>query len=242
MCQVGFPGETFDEAVDTLAFLRDNMERAPFVSLAQFALERGAIIFQNPWNFGITVHPQPPDEDLSWMYRYTREDGIDSNDAALFFEEAEGALDRIFPDRDLFFKGGLGHAHTSLYTSRYPPETFIAWNRRPLRQPPPLEETMALRSARGLAIRAEDNGSLQAWSRLVISSLETPELTVAADGSVLLLLLAALDPVPFATLANWVLRLSGGQYSRGHAREMVQELYESGLLLAASGDRRAAAF
>jgi radical SAM superfamily enzyme YgiQ (UPF0313 family) len=242
MCQIGFPGETEDEAVDTLVFLRDNRERVPFVSLAQFALEQGSRIFQHPRRYGVMIHPRPPEEDLSWMYRYTRKDGIDSDKTSIFFEEVEATLDRIYPDRDLFFKGGLGHAHTSLYTRRYAPEVFISWNQRPHRHPGPLEENTALRSAKGLMIRPAGPSYPQDWTRLLISTLEVPELLAAADGSILLLLLAALEPVPLKVLREWLQYLSGDDYSPGEAGEMVHYLYEAGLLLGAEGDTRAVAF
>ncbi|MEW6659529.1 MAG: radical SAM protein [Thermodesulfobacteriota bacterium] len=241
MCQIGFPGETLDEAVDTLVFLRDNRDRVPFVSLAQFTLEQGAKIFQHPRRYGVMIHPLPPDEDLSWMYRYTREDGIDSDQTGIFFEEVESALDRNYPDRDLFFKGGLGHAHTSLYTRRYSPEEFISWNQRPHRRAGPLEETAALRSAKGLMIRPVGPISPKDWTRLIISSLEVPELSAAADGSILLLLLAALEPTPVKVLIDWVQYLSGNGYSASEAGEVLNFLYEAGLLLAAAGDARAVA-
>ena len=120
-------------------------------SLTQFSLERGSIVYQNPERFGVTIHPLPDLEDLAWTYAYTRTDGIDVNQTTQLFEEIEGALDQSYPDRDLFFKGGLGHAHTTLYTRRYAPETFCRWNEDLQRNSSTLENGMILRTSKGLS-------------------------------------------------------------------------------------------
>ncbi len=52
---VGFPGETEEEAQQTLSFLRDNANRVDFASIGSFSLERGSPIWDNPDTFGITV-------------------------------------------------------------------------------------------------------------------------------------------------------------------------------------------
>ncbi len=240
LCQVAFPGETREEAYQTLRFLQSANDRVSCVSLTQFALERGSKVFQNPAKFGVSLFPIPETEDLSWVYRYTHLDGTDTDAGVFRYEEIEAALDRSYPDRDLFFKGGLGHAHTSLYTRHYSAQQFLAWNLEPRRSGGHLEAHQRLRLPKGLMVR-QDGNSPQTWSKFTICSLEVPELLASIDGTGLLVLVAASGKCLPTDLVNWIQYLSDGQYSAVEAAEFVASFSEAGLLLNADNDARSVA-
>jgi hypothetical protein len=234
LCQIGLPGESVDEARETLRFLERSRDMVAFVSLSQFALERGSKIEQQPSSFGVRLRPVPAGLDLAWTYDYVRSDGIDVAQTSVQFDQIEAALDATYPDRDLFFKGGLGHAHTTLYTRRYSPAVFLDWNRHGLRSPKVFESVRTLRSARRLLVRAVDGNDGGNWSPVLVSSAEVPELMVKMDGRLLLVLLAGESGISVETLKSWVAFLFGGS----EAGEIVNMLYEAGMLLSLTGDSR----
>jgi len=239
LCQMGFPGETNEEAIETLRFLQDHSEQVAFVSLTQFVLEKGSGVFVKPESYGITVRENPNELDLSWMYRFDRADGVTPEDTTSLYEEVEARLDRIFPNRDLFFKGGLGHAHTTLYTGRYPPARFAEWNRSGFRKAAPLNWQTSLRTAERLSLFCKQTHPESGWSRYLASSGEVPELLVEVDGSLLALLVAALRPMSVDSLVQLIRVMSAGRFTMSEAEELVQQVFDVGFLLDATEDGRA---
>lgn len=240
MCQIGFPGETLDEALETVRFLHRCKDRVAFVSMTQFTLEDGSEVFRKPRQFGIEILANPEDEDLSWLRRFRQPAEPQTEEVEELFERVEASLDRSYPDRDLFFKGGLGHAHTTLYTARYPMGDFIRWNRKPLRVLGKSDGDVHLRAARGLSFRREetDSGHSTAWSHYLVSSAEVPETLVHIDGSLLLVLAAAVLPNDQAALSSLVHALSGHEFSAARAEELIDSLRDCGLLLDIGDDPR----
>jgi anaerobic magnesium-protoporphyrin IX monomethyl ester cyclase len=239
LCQIGFPGETAAEAWETVRFLERSRDLVSFVSLSQFALECGSQIHQQPSSFGVTLHPVPAWLDLAWTRDYTCTDGIDIGQTSVLFSELEEVLDGTYQDRDLFFKGGLGHAHTTLYTRAFPPGQFIDWNRRPCRGPEDFARVSAVRMPTRILIRRLDNDDSGTWSQVLISSAEVPELMVNLDGRLLLVLLAGSQEIPVPTVTRWVAYLLGDQSGdTEEARDVVKKLYDAGLFLSASEDAR----
>ena len=166
-------------------------------------------------------------EDLTWMHLYACESGMSSDEALNLHTEIETSLDEAYPDRDLFFKGGLGHAHTTLYTGRFAPNFFADLNRRGVR-----------RSGR-LGLQRVGEISHGGWSRYIVSSGEVPELLVRLEGAILLLFTAGVVPIPSGALVDLVEHLSGGNYHHDEAEELMHLLYEMGLFLDSVSDRRA---
>ncbi|NTW88106.1 MAG: radical SAM protein, partial [Desulfobulbaceae bacterium] len=234
MCQSGFPGETYAESLETVNFLKQEKDKVAFLSMVPYVLESGSDVFREPERFGIVVHENPPHEDLSWMYNYDGPDGRGVVENYAFFEKVEQSLDDSFPDRDLFFKGGLGHAHTSLYVRRYPFETFISWNERPCRVPGAFSEDKLLRTSSFMVITQNSgNRGTSGWSRFTLAVLETPEYLFTVDGSALLVLASCTTPRPARLIADWIRRLSWWVFSREESLAIVREFYENGLFLAA---------
>ena len=148
-------------------------------------------------------------------------------------------MDRFFPDRDLFFKGGLGHAHTTLYTGRYSPQDFLALNRGSIRQPRELGEDSLVVTSGNLSMLRLDEDTGGSWSTIIVSAADTPEFTMRLNGSLLLMMMGAITPVSAGRLAGSAITLAGGKLDRAEAFSLVRSLYEGGVLLAVSGDRRA---
>lgn len=170
---------------------------------------------------------------------YDSVDGRGVQENYAFFEQVERALDKNFPDRDLFFKGGLGHAHTSLYVRHYPFEQFIEWNEQSHRSSPTFNENLLLRTAPNMAIIPDTHAKhSRGWSRYKIALLEIPEHLFAVDGSALLVLASCTTPLSALSVANWIRRLSSQTFTQNEAMAMVREFYESGLFLAATEDAR----
>lgn len=242
LSQMGFPGETQAEAVETVRFLQGHGDEVAFVSLTQFVLEKGSGVHRQRDRYGITVRDNDADQDLSWMYRFDRSDGVMHEDTSALYEEIEVELDRSFPNRDLFFKGGLGHAHTTLYAGRYGPAQFAAWNRHGFRASPPLLRSTRLRPARRLSLLRQERAQEGEWSRYLVSSGEVPELLVEVDGSLLTLLAAAaLNPVSTGRLVQLVRAMSAGSVGAPEAEALVEQVYHAGFLIGVGSDSRAVA-
>jgi len=238
LCQVGFPGETSAESEETLRYLQEKKDLVAFVSLTEFTLEEGSKVFDNPASFGVSVLASPEDEDLSWLHWFTGMTG-NSQEGSRRLSRIEAALDETYPDRDLFFKGGLGHAHTTLYTRRYPPAFFSALNREPLRRPRSVSLPAVLRTAECLSLWRRGESRLPEWSSFAVSSAEVPELRAQLAGNALLVLAAASIPRRSRALVGLICRMSQGSYTEEEAEAVLDSFFRAGLLLDAARDERA---
>lgn len=232
MCQVGFPGETKKEALETFKYLRENAPFVSFISVTPFVLELGSKIFLEPEKYSISILHNSLSEDLSWMFRYKRSDGITVEDTYNLYTEIDNSLDKIYPDRDLFFKGGLGHAHTTLYSRHFGPETFLKWNiNGSFRDPISFREDLILRTSLELSIQYITSVSNSNWSSVIISAGEMPEYCLRFNTSILVILWMALQPVPAIKLINLALSLSYNTLNFEEAKEIIRTLYQGGFLL-----------
>lgn len=238
MCQIGFPEETKEESLSTAYYLKSVSNNVAFISIVPFVLEHGSIIYNNPDKYNIRILENPEDEDLSWMYNYAEHKGNTTTDNYDTYTEIEHILDSVFPDRDLFFKGGLGHAHTSLYTRKYPFKTFIDWNKKSFRDYGKLENKNKLRTAAGLSVKPEEILSNNKWNKFNICSAEVPEKISTIHGSALLLLAACIEPQTLDDIILWTKYLSGNQYTFQESKNIIKGLYEVGILLGTYDDNR----
>lgn len=241
LTQVAFPGETEAEADMTLDFLKHSADKVSFLSLTQFVLEEGSGVHQDPDRYEITVLPNDHDQDLSWMYHFTSATHAGSEEGITRYRRMESTLDQDYPDRDLFFKGGLGHAHTTLYTGRYGPADFLGWNRDRFRSSGgPVSNSSLVRAPAHISLHQirPPNGSQ--WSQFLISSGEVPEVFARIEGSLLLVLLAASGSKTVSDVADHITWASRGSITRDQSVEFIQELFAAGLLLETESDRRVA--
>jgi hypothetical protein len=135
MCFTGFPTESYEEALETLRFLRERRDGVAAFIVGEFDLTHGALVAQAPERFGIREIWQVDGDTLG---------------TALFFEEAapskreadlprlERALDDLAGEwllRRYPWAGSLSTAHTVLYYDRFGPGVFrdLARQREPRR-------------------------------------------------------------------------------------------------------------
>lgn len=84
----GFPGETREEAWDSVRFLEDNKEHVHSLGFGTFDLSRHTPVAKQPERFGVTAYVNP-EWDLALDYYYTVKDGLSVEEAEQVFEEFE---------------------------------------------------------------------------------------------------------------------------------------------------------
>ncbi len=96
LCMVGYPGETADDARETLAFLQRHIFRIAHFSLTPFLLVRGTPLFRDPAAHGLTLlpDPRPRHERIAFTWKA-------SGDALL----PRAECDRLVDEATRFFGG-----------------------------------------------------------------------------------------------------------------------------------------
>jgi hypothetical protein len=84
----GFPGETREEALDSINFLAKNKDIVHSVGFGTFDLSRHTPVAKNPEKWGVTPYINPQ-WDLALDYYYTVRDGLSIEEAERVFEEFE---------------------------------------------------------------------------------------------------------------------------------------------------------
>jgi radical SAM superfamily enzyme YgiQ (UPF0313 family) len=84
----GFPGETREEALDSIRFLEKNKDIVHSVGFGTFDLSRHTPVAKNPEKFGVTPYVNP-EWDLALDYYYTVREGLSVEEAERVFEEFE---------------------------------------------------------------------------------------------------------------------------------------------------------
>jgi anaerobic magnesium-protoporphyrin IX monomethyl ester cyclase len=84
----GFPGETREEAWDSVRFLEDNKDHVHSLGFGTFDLSRHTPVAKQPERFGVTAYVNP-EWDLALDYYYTVKDGLSVEEAEQVFEEFE---------------------------------------------------------------------------------------------------------------------------------------------------------
>jgi radical SAM superfamily enzyme YgiQ (UPF0313 family) len=84
----GFPGETREEALDSIQFLAKNKDIVHSVGFGTFDLSRHTPVAKNPEKWGVTAYINP-EWDLALDYYYTVRDGLSIEEAERVFEEFE---------------------------------------------------------------------------------------------------------------------------------------------------------
>jgi anaerobic magnesium-protoporphyrin IX monomethyl ester cyclase len=111
----GFPGETEQDARETIRFFKANRHAVHSVCTGTFLLERHAAVAADPDRYGIARLIEPrPERDLAYYYDYEVSSGISSERA----EQIEAAFIDSLPDKDapqLYFHD----IYRFLYASRF---------------------------------------------------------------------------------------------------------------------------
>jgi hypothetical protein len=84
----GFPGETRNEAYDSIRFLEDNHDLVHSVGFGTFDLSRHTPVAKYPDKFGVTPYINP-EWDLALDYYFTVREGLSVEEAERVFEEFE---------------------------------------------------------------------------------------------------------------------------------------------------------
>jgi anaerobic magnesium-protoporphyrin IX monomethyl ester cyclase len=84
MLFIGFPGETREEADETLRFLLEHRPFIRHIAATRFILEHQAPVYRRAAEFGIDPVPNPPEEDLKTFSEYGHEAGLGREEAAAF--------------------------------------------------------------------------------------------------------------------------------------------------------------
>jgi hypothetical protein len=84
----GFPGETREEARESVRFLEDHRELVHSLGFGTFDLSRHTPVAKNPERFGVTPYINP-EWDLALDYYYTVKEGLSVEEAEQVFEEFE---------------------------------------------------------------------------------------------------------------------------------------------------------
>ena len=118
----GFPTETRDEAMDTINFLKDNIENIHSFGPGVFLLNRDSSVFQYPEKYSITKIISDPDSDLAMNLDFeinvgmSREEAIELNNKCI--KMAEEAFESIK------LWGIMPREHFLLYLDRYGKEAL----------------------------------------------------------------------------------------------------------------------
>ena len=84
----GFPGETRNEALDSIRFLEDHRDLVHSIGFGTFDLSRHTPVAKHPEQFGVTAYKNP-EWDLALDYYYTVKEGLSVEEAERLFEEFE---------------------------------------------------------------------------------------------------------------------------------------------------------
>lgn len=84
----GFPGETREEALDSVRFLEDNKDLVHSVGFGTFDLSKHTPVAKNPERWGVTAYKNP-EWDLALDYYFTVKEGLSVEEAERVFEEFE---------------------------------------------------------------------------------------------------------------------------------------------------------
>lgn len=84
----GFPGETREEALDSIRFLAKNKDIVHSVGFGTFDLSRHTPVAKHPEKWGVTPYINP-EWDLALDYYYTVKQGLSIEEAEQVFEEFE---------------------------------------------------------------------------------------------------------------------------------------------------------
>lgn len=92
----GFPGETLDEARQTMRFVREHRHVIHSVLPSRFSLDRLSPVCESPAAFGVEIQPSSTD-DLPLFHDYRTLSGLQHAEAERLRDEFEAETIRFFP-------------------------------------------------------------------------------------------------------------------------------------------------
>ncbi len=113
---MGFPGESRDEALETVEFLRANKDIIGSFNIASFLLNKGADAVRFPEKYGITDINAGPNPDFSLAYDYRVSSGLSGDEA---FEMSGIYRDKVIAEYDGNDVFKLDYEEILLYLSHF---------------------------------------------------------------------------------------------------------------------------
>lgn len=111
----GFPGESLEDANESVKFLSDHRDKWTFGGLGEFVLTKGAIVAKEPDKFGVTDVGPADTDDIARILEWKQDLPDVNGDGALAI--AKGLLD--VTDFGRPWMGGLDSPHTLFYHDRF---------------------------------------------------------------------------------------------------------------------------
>jgi radical SAM superfamily enzyme YgiQ (UPF0313 family) len=102
----GFPGETEEDFMDTINFLKNNQQNIDLISPSTFGLHKGTPIWNNPEEFGITNIVEQPRTVLEPKVNYELKDGLTATETKKLLKKHRSTIDSInkYPKTMNFFR------------------------------------------------------------------------------------------------------------------------------------------
>jgi hypothetical protein len=102
----GFPGETKEEFLETIDFLKRNSLNIDLISTTTFGLQKGSAVYENPSEFGISKVIETKRTVLEPKLSYEVENGLTQEDAKDFRQKYKKTLEGInkYPKGMNFFR------------------------------------------------------------------------------------------------------------------------------------------
>lgn len=124
----GFPTETREEALDTIHFLRDNIDHIQSFGPGVFLLNRDSSVYQYPEKYGISRVIHDPESDLAMNLDFEIGAGMSREDAAGMNRQCIRMAEELFPGIRLW--GVMPREHFLLYLDRFGKDALAG--RKPL--------------------------------------------------------------------------------------------------------------
>jgi hypothetical protein len=113
---MGFPGESREEALETVEFLRENKGIIGSFNIASFLLNKGADVVRFPEKYGITDINAGPNPDFSLAYDYKVVSGLTGDEA---FEMSGIYRDKVIAEYEGSDVFKLDYEEILLYLSHF---------------------------------------------------------------------------------------------------------------------------
>tara|TARA_Y100000294_G_scaffold62095_1_gene58822 strand:+ start:402 stop:2174 length:1773 start_codon:yes stop_codon:yes gene_type:complete len=113
----GFPTETWEEAMDTIEFIKENRKNIHSFAPGVFTLNKDSVVYNYPERFSITQLIDPPDMDISTHLSFEASKGMAIKSAEKASNLCVEKMNKLFPGNNIW--GGMPREHFLLYLDHY---------------------------------------------------------------------------------------------------------------------------